>query len=590
MISTDSLIGFALANFRPTVPGSYRFKLHYDSTGESADKATAHGAAGVRLSSTLVEIRVHPRRASAGPLQKVASQPASVKPGVIPSYFAWRWDRRDHLSTREAQMGAAIHCLRYCPTATSDGGGEATLGESCAAALAFLRSQPDAAMPQFLDVLAALYIRHPAPGWFPPREFVWEFHDLLASAGDRRAVLPLLKTLHCFPPQLRTDTRRPIVSAERTLAALGDAEVIKGLLSTYPYEAPLQQEITSEIIEMTDGCLDDLELASVEQVVLKLLQEEHRENQVRLKEWSETHHVISQPTFPLRYTSPHPELSVYFAERAAHLKRDFREGRGDGGLKLQVSVSPSIIEWGEAFEIKVRIKNVSNHTHTVMRHRRPSTRHHEKPIIDVEIRGPDHRPLDFVSLGGCDVAVFDHVRLSDLSVIEPGESCDLFGQGAYFNEKLYDFYPGQPGTYHIKVTYNTKHLGEFMFAEGSRLPVSVASVDLVSNAGRLRVLSAEEAERQFGNERPSQRNRQAASGRSAWVEPRAWNMAGISAADGGLRIKPIFPPTWRTVSFICSSTIASKLRTTRSTIYGGCGNSVTSTSPDRLSRGKEYSD
>jgi hypothetical protein len=106
--------------------------------------------------------------------------------------------------------------------------------------------------------------------------------------------------------------------------------------------------------------------------------------------------------------------------------------------------------------------------------------------------------------------LFDRLRLSNLSVIAPGESCDLFGQGAFFNKKLYDFYPGRPGTYHVKVTYNTKHLGEFIFADGSRPPVRVASVDLVSNAGQLRVLSAEEAKRQFGNERPGQRNRQAA--------------------------------------------------------------------------------
>ncbi len=505
LIADDSLVGFSLARFRPTVPGLYRFKLHYDSKHESGGKPPVDGALGVRLASRIVEILVRPGDDSAASPQDVWHAPEAREYGMLESYFAWRWNRRNRLPTAGARIGAAIHCLRYC-----EGGPHGTFDAEMIAkcrtdAHAFLKAEKETAVPQLLDVLPSLFKRQPEPVRYLSSRFLWDYHGLLGAAGDRRAVLPLTETLLSIPFRGAADYPE-IQAMSWALKQLGDADLIQGLLAAYPYETPPRQRVIFDIACKTEGVSGAMGLSPDAEVLFTLLQEDHQTKLTRFKlRATEEMWALHSRVYPLRNTKPHPELREYLATRLTRLKAPFVDGITEDGLELQVSVSPPVIELGDDFTVTVGIKNVSEHTRTVIRSRPESDRGRTMPAIDVEIRGPDHRPLEFMPSHCGATALPNPLRKSDLVQIEPGESYEVVGHGAAHHHRLHQFYPGLVGTYRIQATYCTQRRDGRVVGRRSRPPEGVAGVELVSPAVELRVLSAEQAVEVLGHARPDAR-------------------------------------------------------------------------------------
>jgi hypothetical protein len=496
--ASASLVAHSMRHFAPLVPGKHRIRAVYDTAQYSPARRPANVPA-VRVASAWIEIDVQPGdpipawdEANWGPdlIRQVAEQL------LVEEYFVARWAQRDGISNRDHKIALAINSIRAM---TGEGGSLSDTPQgvdSAKDAKRFLAAQGAAPVPALIRALSI-----PPDGTYDWTTARADWIDLLAAAGDRRAVVPLVEQVI----SLRADQasayqdNRPSMA----LAQLGDPDVLPLLLETYPFENPAVQIAIGAIVNWTHSDIESQLGPQALQIWRQLRSEQEAEGQRIGRP------VDLQRGHPIRFRGANAPLRALLGPRGVRVRNDFLNPTEHEGLRLEVKVNPAFVEIGEQFSFDMRIVNNSPKTVTLMRSRDGSDVGWVMPTIGVEIRGPDHRQLHTGLGGRCgNVNALHPPR--DLVTLRPGESFDPFSQGAFSHAALTYFRQKSLGMYRIKLYYSTVGQARGGLGDAGQRPAEVAPVKLASNAAELEVVSTEESARRLGGKPRRFPDRQAA--------------------------------------------------------------------------------
>lgn len=468
--------------------------------------------------------------------------------------MAVKWRQLDKLETLDEKIKLAINCMRADPDLpkglfiyNTKIGVQLTKD-----AKSFLLQHREAALPYLLE-----FVETPAIYSNKERRITNVF-DLLADIGQRKAVVPLVRKLFALEKQKGWT---PSADLCETLARMGDQDLIPQLLTLRPYENDHLQnwiywtiayasarDIVPTLIRQIETCFalgepppsslvqalvgqadhragetlrkilrTSPDTADVDRYALRGLYE-LRENFDKLnltgKQKLDLNFVRRYPytltRYPIRHRGPNDQLRDLIKKRIDQkkkaLKKTFYESNvTDSGLKLQLKAEPNTVRVGDKIEFQVLITNLSEQPLKVMCCRQGSDLGWVMPKTRVDICDPNGIPVFNmpVNIGYyCDYhcAMVSPLKDDDLHQLITHEQFNILGPPAFQPYKLTRFAKADPGTYLIKITYDTtgKAAGAYTKEETENggpsprddgtCPQGVAPVRLVSNIVKIKVL------------------------------------------------------------------------------------------------------
>jgi len=465
--------------------------------------------------------------------------------------MAMKWRQLDKLETLDEKIKLAIDCMRADPDLPK---GLFIYNTKIGVRLtkdakSFLLQHREAALPHLLE-----FVEAPTTYSNKERRIVNVF-DLLADIGRRQAVVPLVRKLFALEKQKGWIPRADLCE---TLARIGDQDLTPQLLSLYPYEntaiqtrihyiisharlpslvPALIQKIEgyfilgepppSSLVEALVGQADHRaretlrkilrtspDTADVDLYALRGLYE-LRENFDKLNlTWNQKgdlNFVKKYPytltQYPIHHRGPNHQLRDLIKKRIAQKKEAFKKkfcesNITDSGLKLELKAEPETVRVGDKIEFQALITNLTHQPVKVMRCRQGSDLAYVMPKICIHTWDPNDLPvfnspinIFYYRDGGFGI---DPLKDDDIHQLKPGRQFNIIGPLAFQPYKLTRFAKVRPGTYFIKITYDTtgkacgasikRKEGEDRRHDDGTLPEAVAPLQLVSNIVKIKVL------------------------------------------------------------------------------------------------------
>lgn len=213
--------------------------------------------------------------------------------------------------------------------------------------------------------------------------------------------------------------------------------------------------------------------------------------------------------YAIRHRGPNHQLRDLIKKRIVQKKQALDESNiTDSGLKLHLKVESDAVRAGEEVKFQAVITNLSEQLLKVMRCRQGSDLGYVMPKIQIDIWDPNdlpvlNCPINFSYYLDDDYRIkpqygINPLKEDDIHELKPDGQFDIIIPPAFQPYKLRRFAKAQPGTYFIKMTYDTtgkargaaikrKEGQDPRFNDGT-LPETVAPVRLVSNIFKIQVL------------------------------------------------------------------------------------------------------
>lgn len=458
--------------------------------------------------------------------------------------MAVKWRQLHKLDTLDEKIKLAINCMRADPDLPK---GlfiyNTKIGvQLTKEAKSFLLKHREAALPHLLEFVEAPTI------YSNTERRITNVLDLLADIGQRQAIVPLVRKLFALEKQAGWTPKSDLC---QTLARMGDQDLVPQLLSLYPYEnAYIQTRIhyiishawlpsvvptlirkieasfaigeppPISLVQALVGQADTRSRKTLRKILRTFTDTAHvdiyvlrglyelRENFDKLnltpKQKSDLHFVKKYPytltQYPIRYRGPNHQLRDLIKNRIDQKKKALHESNvTDSGLKLQIKAEPNTVRVGEKVKFQAVITNLSEQLLKVMRCRQGSDLGYVMPKIRIHIWDPNDLPV-FNS----PINIFYYhdggfgLKEDDIHQLKPGQQFNIIIPPAFQPYKLTRFAKAQPGTYFIKMTYDTtgkargvaikRKEGQDPRYDDGTLPETVAPVRLVSNIVKIQVL------------------------------------------------------------------------------------------------------
>jgi len=487
--------------------------------------------------------------------------------------MAGKWRQLHKLDTLDEKIKLAINCMRADPGLpfliyNTKIGVQLTKD-----AKSFLIKHREAALPHLLEFVEAPTI------YSHTERRLRNVFDVLADIGRRQDIVPLVRQLFALEEE---DGLTKSKLCE-TLAKIGDQDLAAQLLSLYPYEnADIQTQIhkiisyarlpdvvptlireieayfafgeppPTSLVKALVGQADTRSRKTLRKILCTFPDTAHfdvyvlrglyelRENFNRFNltpsQKSDLRlmkqHPYTLTRYPIRHRGPNHELGDLIIKRIDQKKKNLHESNIiDSGLKLHLKAEPNTVHVGEKVKCQAVITNLSEQLLKVMRCRQGSDRADVMPKIRIDLWDPNdlpvfNSPINFSYYIDDDYGI-NPLKEDDIHQLKPGRKFDIIIPPAFQPYKLTRFAKAQPGTYSIKMSYDTtgkasgrsikRKKGQEPLYDYGTLPETVAPVRLVSNIVKIQVLPISKIEdspekpartddnRPFGSTRKKQR-------------------------------------------------------------------------------------
>jgi len=458
--------------------------------------------------------------------------------------MAEKWRRLHELDTLDEKIKLAIDCMRADPGVPFLMYNTKIGNQLTKDAKSFLLKHREAALPHLLEFVEA-------PTIYPSTERrIRNVFDLLADIGRRETIVPLVRKLFALEEEDSWTWSRLC----QTLARMGDQDLADQLLSLYPYEDTYIQKRIHNIISharLPDvvgtlirkieayfafgepppvslvkalvGQVDSRsrttlrkilrtfpDTGTLDRYVLRGLYELRENfNRFDLTPWQKDdlltvkEYPYTLERYPIRHRGPNHELRELIMERIDQKKKALSESNiTDSGLKLHLKAEPNTVCVGEKVKFQAVITNLSEQFLKVMRCRQGSDIGYVMPKIRIHTWDPNdlpvfNFPINYFYYHDGDYGI-NPLKEDDIHQLKPGQQFNIIIPPAFQPYKLTRFAKAQPGTYFIKMTYDTtgkargaaikRKEGQDRRYDDGTLPETVAPLRLVSNIVKIQVL------------------------------------------------------------------------------------------------------